>query len=90
MSFLDTLEGITLDPTTKVRDKLLQNIELQKQAARDGKNFQPPSKRFHKWFFRLDGAWWSHLKVGTTTLKVKGHTSFKGGATLDELIAWYD
>lgn len=92
MSFLDTLEGITLDPTVKVKDKLIQDIELQKQAAdaeSKGQPFNPRNseRAFPKWFFRLDGAWWSHLKAGNAMLLIKGRNSFKAGTNLTD---WYD
>jgi hypothetical protein len=94
MSFLNTLEGITLDSTLRKRDKLIQAIELQRQAAEHESRREPfkpeRAKRFSKWYFRHDGAWWSNLRIGHASLVIRGHTSFKGGATLEDLIAWYD
>jgi hypothetical protein len=89
-------EVITLNPLVKVKAKLLDDIELQKQAADAqlrGQMFNPKgedARSFHKWFFQIGGVWYSCLKVGNTSVHIQGGNCFKAGATLTDLMDWYD
>jgi hypothetical protein len=91
--FLDELHGIEVTKSLTVRDKLLADIELQKKAAQAqmlGEDFKTGERSFHKWFFEMTDGWYTFLKVGHTSMRIKSRNAFKAGATLEHVPAFYD
>jgi hypothetical protein len=92
MTFLDTLEGIDVTKAVTVKDKLIADIELQKQAALAKIRNEPfkEGERFHTWFFEMTDGYYSFLKSGHTAIRIKGRNGFKAGPDLHAVIAFYD
>ena len=91
--FLASLTGIVIDKKVTVKDRLLVDINLQKQAAQArvrGEEFRTGERAFHEWFFQMSDGWWSYLKLGHTAIRIKGRNGFKAGQDLPEVVAWYD
>ena len=93
--FFNTVTAVQMDKAISTKDKLLADIELQKQAAQarlDDKPFNPreSERAFSVWFFERQGAWWSYIRAGNTPLHINGGDAFQAGDTLTEVIEWYD
>jgi hypothetical protein len=93
--FLETLEAVQVDPLIITRDKLIEDIELQKRAVAaelNGTPFKPKDQKraFHTWHRLRKREWWTQLKAGHTALKLNGGVLFRAGKELADVIDFYD
>jgi hypothetical protein len=93
--FFTTVTAVKIDKAVTTKDKLLADIELQKQAVQaklDNKPFNPKNsdRAFSEWFFQRGRAWWTYLRAGHTPILINGGDAFEAGETLESVGAWYD
>jgi hypothetical protein len=93
--FFTTITAVKIDKAVTTKDKLLADIELQKQAIHaklDNEPFNPKNsdRAFSEWFFQRGTTWWTYLRAGHTPIFINDGDAFEAGETLEEVSAWYE
>ncbi len=92
--FFSTINAVKIDKAVTTKDKLLSDIELQKQAVQaklDNKPCNPKNsdRAFSAWFVQRGTTWWTYLRAGHTPILINGGDTLEAGPQSKSVSAWY-